>query len=251
MHRFGMSHRFFVAPQAIVNGRVQFDAALSHQIAHVLRMQPGARVTVLDNSGLEYEVELSEVRREGVVGQVCGQQQAETEAQVSLTLYAGVLKGEKFEWVLQKATELGVRAFVPLISERTVVRNAAHVEKKRDRWERIIREAAEQSGRARLPTIASPMSLEAALAQSAAQNDRSLFPCLDVCALSLADALHDAPPSAHIGVFIGPEGGFSPQEATLARENGLHRVSLGPRVLRAETAGIAVIALTLFALGEV
>lgn len=246
-----MSHRFFVLPQDIVEGQVQFDAHLSHQIAHVLRMRPGAHVTVLDNSGLEYEVELSEIRRDSVVGRVCGHQQGETEPQASLTLYACVLKGEKFEWVLQKGTELGARAFVPVISERTVVRGAAQIEKKRERWERIIREAAEQSRRARLPLLALPMDLEAALAQSVEQNDLSLFPWVGAREPSLADVLRDAPPAAYIGVFVGPEGGFSPQEAALAQTTGLRWTSLGPRVLRAETAGVAVIALTLFALGEV
>ncbi len=245
-----MNQRFFVAPQAIVDGQVQFDALLSHQIAHVLRMQPGARVTVLDNSGLEYEVELSEVRRDRAVGRVCGQRPAETEPRASLTLYAAVLKGDKFEWVLQKGTELGAHAFAPLISERTIVRDPAQIEKKRERWARIVREAAEQSGRARLPVLAAPVSLETALAQSAAQNDLSLFPWPGSGAPSLADVLRDVPPTARVGVFIGPEGGFSPQEAGLAQAAGLCPVSLGPRVLRAETAGIAIVALTLFALGE-
>lgn len=245
-----MSHRFFLPPTAWSDGQVHLDAALAHQIAHVLRLRPGAHVVVFDNSGLEYEVELNEVRSDRVTGRVCAQYHVHTEPSVSLSLYAAVLKGDKFEWVLQKGTELGVHCFVPIISERTVVRDPAQIEDKRKRWERIIQEAAEQSGRVRLPILAAPLLLQAAMTQSMAQNDLSLLPSPGLSAPSPADRLNGRSTPSHIGLFIGPEGGFSAAEVTQAQAAGLLSVSLGPRILRAETASIVAVALTMAALRE-
>ena len=242
-----MNRRFFVSPDAISQDRVTFDNASSHQLCHVLRMRPGMHVTALDNSGTEYEVELITVDRNGVIGRVCGKQMAQTESRVHLTLYQCVLKGERFEWVLQKGTELGAFAFVPVISERTIVQNPYDVEKKRSRWERIIAAAAGQSRRGRLPVLGAPLLLDKALRQSIEKHTVSLIPWENAQAQNLADVLraYEVPP-LHIGLFIGPEGGFDADEIALARQYGLQIVTMGPRILRAETAATVATAIIIY-----
>lgn len=246
-----MSHRFFVSPESISQNQVTFDAALSHQLCNVLRMRPGALVIVLDNSGQEYQVELTKVQRDGVTGHVRAQRIAQTEPRLSITLYQCMLKGERFEWVLQKGTELGVSAFVPVFSRRTIGRDTRRIEKKRQRWERIIREAAEQSHRGRLPILNSPLSFAEACPQSAQVHTLSLIPWEEAAENSLAHVMHAlGSRPASVGLFIGPEGGFDPAEIALAQRAGIQAVTLGPRILRAETAALVATAIIMSETGE-
>jgi 16S rRNA (uracil1498-N3)-methyltransferase len=246
-----MNRRFFVSPDAIVQDRVVFDNELSHQLCHVLRMRPGMHVTVLDNSGMEYEVELVSLGRNSTIGRVCAKQMTQTEPQVRLTLYQCALKGAKFEWVLQKGTELGVNTFVPVISERTIIQDPRSIEKKRSRWERIIEAAAAQSRRGQLPVLGTPLSLDKALRQSVDQHALSLIPWENAQAANFADVLCacERPPSG-IGLFIGPEGGFDPGEIALARQYDLPIVTIGPRILRAETAATVAVAIIMYEMQE-
>jgi 16S rRNA (uracil1498-N3)-methyltransferase len=183
------------------------------------------------------------------------------EPRLSLTLYAALLKGQHLEWVLQKGTELGVSAFVPMITQRTVVRDEGRVRKKRARWERILREAAEQCHRARVPQLFDPLSFEEACRAAVAEHNRSFLPSVQEGGLGLADvACADVeqdtttaePPSAapRWALLIGPEGGFDVAEVELARGHGIQVVSLGPRTLRAETAALAAATILLDRWGE-
>jgi 16S rRNA (uracil1498-N3)-methyltransferase len=246
-----MKHRFFLPPASISQGQVIFPPDLAHQLHDVLRMHPGARVTVLDNAGQEYEVELEQVQRDRATGHVRAQWAVQAEPGTSITLYPCLLKGERMEWVLQKGTELGVCAFVPLLSERTVARDAGRMANKRPRWERIIREAAEQSHRGRLPALHAPLFFAQACQESAQAHDLSLIPWEEETRDDLAGVLRarDRRP-AHIGLFIGPEGGFAADEIALARRWGMQVVTLGPRILRAETAALAAVAIILSEMGE-
>ena len=246
-----MAHRFFVSPGSVDRGRVVLDATFVHQVRDVLRLRPGARVIVLDNSGWEYEVELVDLRKDTALGRVCGRRLSQTEPVASLTLYQGVLKGDRFEWVLQKGTELGVVAFVPVFSKRSVVRSAQRVEKKRSRWESIIREAAEQSHRGRLPRLGAPRSFAEACVESTRDHDLSLIPWEEATGSNIPDMLRSLDPSpASIALLIGPEGGFELEEVALAQRQGLQAVTLGPRILRAETASLAAATIVLSELGE-
>jgi 16S rRNA (uracil1498-N3)-methyltransferase len=245
-----MRQRFFVPPGSIAHGTVRFGPATAHQLRKVLRLRPGAQVIVLDNSGLEYEVTLEIVGRDAVTGHVDAQHEAETEPRVTLTLYQSLLKGDRFEWVLQKGTELGVLRFVPVFTQRTVVRGAEWVGKRRARLERIIREAAEQSHRGRLPELAALLSFEEACAESIAAHDLSILPAVGADDQDLAATLSSAPAIGRVALLVGPEGGFAAEEIAYAGECGVRAVTLGPRVLRAETAGVVAPALVLYALGE-
>ncbi len=240
-------HRFFVPPDA-VSERVRFDAAQAHQMRNVLRLRPGARVIALDGSGWEFVVELRVLRREEAVGVVCERRLNRAEPRVHLTLYQSLLKRERMEWVLQKGTELGVAAFVPVVSERCVATGVERVAGKRPRWERIIREAAEQSGRGRLPRLACPLTFDAACRESICTSEIALMPWVEAAEAGIGDELPGEVTS--LALLIGPEGGFAEGEVALAREAGVRLVSLGPRVLRAETAALAAVAVSLAALGE-
>ncbi len=242
-----MPHRFFVPKNCIIPPTVQLPADIARQINTVLRMHPGDEIIVLDNSGTAWQVKLTVVSKNGVRGQVVDQQLATGEPNLHLTLYQGTLKAQKFEWVLQKGTELGVSCFVPTICQRSIVRDRNTLQKKESRWQQIIREAAEQSGRGKLPQLQPAISLGEALtdAQSA---DLILMPWEEATGESLNTVL--AKPVTTVALFIGPEGGFSPSEAENAQRAGAKLVTLGPRILRAETAGLAACTAIMYQAGE-
>jgi 16S rRNA (uracil1498-N3)-methyltransferase len=240
-------HRFFIDPRQIAGPRVRFDEDQAHQIRRVLRLRPGDLVLALDGRGRQYEVALEEVRNALVTGRIIAGTPATGESDARLTLFQSLLRRDKFEWVLQKGTELGVAAFAPVITHRSLVRDAEEV--KLERWRRIIKEAAEQSRRGRLPELYAPVSFEAALNQVV---DYAKAILLWECAGGdrLGVALNDLPPAPAVALFVGPEGGYDEVEAERARAAGLTIVSLGPRILRTETAAIVAVALALHVMGE-
>src|SRR3954470_1561940 len=161
--------RFFIDSGAIRGRDVLLeDGELSHQIGTVLRLRPGERITLLDNSGWQHIVALHTVERGRVAGTVERKELAGGEPRTKLTLYVALMRPERFEWVLQKGTELGVSAFVPLICERSTIADADELSaNKLERWNRIMREAAEQSRRGKLPRLAPALFLPAACDQAA------------------------------------------------------------------------------------
>jgi 16S rRNA (uracil1498-N3)-methyltransferase len=247
-----MMHRFFVTPDAIRDGTIHFTGSQARQIRQVLRLRPGTEVIVLDNSGQEYIVTLTTVRQTEATAQIEAQRPSTSEPHAQLTLYQSLLPRDKFEWVLQKGTEVGVSAFVPLITQRSLVQEASAATNKRTRWERIISEAAEQSGRGRLPTLHSPLSFGTALTQ-VERAHCALIPWEKAEGQGVGVPLSKLPAEIarpEIALFIGPEGGFSEEEIERATAAGVHPVTLGRRILRTETAAVVATALVLYELGE-
>jgi 16S rRNA (uracil1498-N3)-methyltransferase len=243
-------HRFFLSPESIKTGLVSFPSETEHQIRRVLRLQDGQQVVVLDNQGKEYEVKLRADAEGKMSGEVLASRLAEGEPQSRLTLYLCLSQREKFEWMLQKCTEVGAAAFVPVISSRSLVQKASAVEKKYPRWQKIIQEAAEQSGRGRIPTLETVMPFAKAL-QSAVTSDVALIPWIGETAHSLKQALAAVPDGGgRIAALIGPEGGFSDEEAVSAQAAGVQPVTLGKRILRMETAAVVTAAVVMQLLGE-
>ena len=246
-------NRFFVPHDVFSGDEVRLEGDLVHRLSRVLRLEAGAAVVLLDGSGLEYETRLDAVGPQRVTGTVVGRRPGRPEPRVRLVLYQSLVKGERFDWVLEKGTEMGVAAFVPLLSRRNVVRAAPGRLGRPERWRRVVREAAEQCGRSVLPELLPPEGLEQALADAAGLR---LLPWEGEEALGLAAALRRARPALEavqrptVAVLIGPEGGFADDEVTLAREAGAQVVSLGRRILRSETAGIVAAAAVLYELGE-
>ena len=235
-------HRFFVSPAAVRGNQVYFSPDQARQLRSVLRMREGDQVLALDGQGLSYRVELVHLGKKSALGRITETAPATGEPAGDLILCQAISRSERFEWVLQKAVELGVTVFRPLLTRRTVRR--APGDAKWRRWQRIIQEAAEQSGRGRLPVLEEPLSFADAIASA-----RGLALLPTVLAREPARQALDAA-SWPVTLFVGPEGGFDPQEVELARAFGVRPVSLGPRILRTETAAIALITLTMSALGE-
>jgi 16S rRNA (uracil1498-N3)-methyltransferase len=243
-------HRFFIPPKSIHENQVILRGTIVHQIRDVLRMRAGESVILLDNSGYAHQTELVAIDRDTVRGRVTEKWKLETEPSARITLYQGLLKGQKFDWVLQKGTEIGIAAFVPVLAARCVVGSLEDVSNVRmERWERIVVEAAEQAGRASLPHLSNPTLFIHACSQ-AAQSGLSLITWEEEHNLGLREALSQVPKSKAINLFIGPEGGFAEEEVIAAKEHGIIPVSLGPRILRAETAGLAAAAAILYELGD-
>jgi 16S rRNA (uracil1498-N3)-methyltransferase len=233
--------------------QVHLPEDVSHQVRTVLRLRGGARILVLDGLGWEYVVELVDLHGDRAAGRILERRQAMGEPRLFLTLYAALLKSQRLEWVLQKGTELGVSAFVPTVTERTVLRDVGRVRKKYARWERILREAAEQCRRGRVPHLSEPLSFGDACRVAAADHGRAFLPCVQEGGIGLAEAVRAGPPwpeRPRLALLIGPEGGFHEDEVRLALQSGIHAVSLGPRTLRAETAALAAATIVMSEFGE-
>lgn len=242
-------NRFFVQKSGFEGELVRLNPEQAHQVCHVLRLKPGDPIIVLDDNGTEYEVTLSMVCLPETTGQVTGSRPAWGEPQAKITLFQSLLAREKFEYVLQKATEVGVTRFVPVLTGRSIVR-AKLIEKKLDRWRRIVTEAAEQSHRGRIPKLDQAIAFGQAVSRLR-DFDRALIAAPSPKAVSLPDALRDLDRgAASIGLMVGPEGGFSDAEVVLAREAGAIPIHLGPRILRTETAAVVASALILYELGD-
>jgi 16S rRNA (uracil1498-N3)-methyltransferase len=252
-----VTHRFFIPSDWIQGNSVTITGPQAHQMARVLRLRPGQEVIILDNSGWEIEVRLVTVERQAVTGEVLHRRLAGGEPRTKISLYQGVLKSSHFEFVLQKGTELGVVEFIPLIAERCVVSDLTAVENKRPRWERIIQEAAEQARRGRKPVLRSAVLFPQACERARQAGGLALIPWEEEGRANLRDLLRTPPPGHQrrwppftIHLFIGPEGGFTRDEVALARQYGLAPLTLGRRILRAETAGLATAAAVLYELGD-
>jgi len=245
-------NRFFVSEANLKAENVVFDSRQAHRIRNVLRMRPGERIIVLDNQGWEYDVTLTQVNRDQVLGQITEKRSASTEPQVQITLYQSLLAREKFEWVLQKCTEVGVSRFVPVITERSVVRDKKTIGPgKLDRWRRIITEAAEQSRRGRIPQLNPPLALDQQAVSGLDAFDCRLIATTHQQDVSLREILRqDSGQTSTVAVFIGPEGGFTEQELQLCQDSGATIINLGPRILRTETAAMVATALILYELDQ-
>jgi 16S rRNA (uracil1498-N3)-methyltransferase len=245
-------HRFILPPETIRNSRVHFPEETARQMRSVLRLRVGQRVLVLDGLGSQYEVELVELRRDSAFGKVHSKSEAGGEPQLHLTLYLALTQREKFEWMLQKCTEIGAARFVPVITTRSLLQDESDAEKKYTRWQRILREAAEQSGRGRVPQLDAPQSFAQAIGAAGRDHGLLLIPWEQERELALKQVLrgYTSPPDGlpSVGLCIGPEGGFTEKEVELARQAGFHSITLGERILRMETAAVVAAALVMYEL---
>jgi len=239
--------RFLINKQCIDRDSIILEGDIVHQIKSVLRLQSGERIVVFDNDGLEYMVILDKVEKDQVKGTIFHTRQT-AEPDIKITLYQALLKSDHFEFVLQKCTEIGVSVFVPIVCERCITRKPSA--NKIQRWEKVIKEATEQSGRGVMPVLKPTLSFEEACHSS---EGLSLIASLELNSLALREILR---PSTHqsnhtiINLLIGPEGGFTANEEEFAQRCGIRKITLGPRVLRAETAGLVATTAILYECGE-
>jgi 16S rRNA (uracil1498-N3)-methyltransferase len=250
-------HRFFVPPDSLGRSKVRIDGDVGQQIRRVLRMRPGDHFSLLDGLGYEYRAVLVDFGKAEVWAEVEEKVRVQTEPAHKVSLCMALLnKPDKFEWALQKCTELGAARFVPIVAERSVTGSVRTI--RRERWERIIQEAAEQSGRGLIPTLEEPISLKAALEAEARTFSReadtqqahvAIMPELGGTE-TIASALNRFGQLQTASIYIGPEGGFTLAEVGMAHDACVSIVTLGARTLRAETAAVASLTLVMNELGE-
>lgn len=237
-------HRFFIEASLLQSSPIILPEPLAHQVRDVLRLQVGERFVLLDNSGDETLAVIASSARSGVTAQALERRPGRAEPRIHVTLCQGMLKSARFEWILEKGVELGVTTFAPILCRRSTSGLEEVGASKIQRWRRIIQEAAEQCGRARLPALLPIRALLDALGDIPSgalaiipwedERDHTLHDMADIhVAAQLIAPVH---------IFIGPEGGFDPEEIQLARQHGVQPITLGPRILRAETAALAAVA---------
>ncbi len=233
--------RFRVEPDPGGGSRVLFELTDAHHLARVLRLGPGDLVQALDGRGHDVTVRLVQVDAQGAAGVVVAGSARRTESPVELTLAQGIPKGDKLERIIGMATELGVQRVVPLLTARTIARpDPGRWPHRLERCRRVAREAAKQSGRAVVPEIDSPRSLEEWLAAS---RPAGLLLCLWEGEAAGLTAVLPAGGVERASVVVGPEGGLSEAEVAELRAAGAVVAGLGPRILRTETAGPVALAL--------
>ncbi|MFO7947978.1 MAG: RsmE family RNA methyltransferase [Armatimonadota bacterium] len=247
--------RIFVTPDAVGDESVTVTGDPYHHLAVVLRSNPGDRFrAVVAETATEYLVEITQIIDDTLQGRILESKEPEREATISLTLYQGLPKRRRFKMVLQKCTELGVSRIVPVLSDRSVIRlSDERAKKKVERWRKISEEAARQSGQVMPADIAHPVSFAEAVDDWASSQSAGLFFDETLAGEEgpgLREVLQSMDLNGPLSLFIGPEGGFSPDEAKQAADAGLASVGLGSRILRTETAAIVVCAITMYEAGE-
>ena len=228
--------RFFV--DAIQRGHAQITDQDAHHLTRVLRVEPGQKFEISDNRNV-YLAEVETARKDLVIFAILNEIAA-PEPRVQTALFASIIRFERFEWMLEKATELGVSAITPIQTDRSE-KGLEHAAGKRlGRWNRIAREASEQSRRRRLPVIESPILLEHALKTA----DGYRYALEEGEAPPILSVLPDArQPGDRVALLVGPEGGWTDRERTAIAAAGWSPVSLGQNILRAETAAVAALAI--------
>jgi len=215
-----------------VGQEVALTADAANHLGRVLRLNPGHPVQLFNGDNQLYTAELAQVSRKSVTALIKSASEDNRESTLSIHLAQAVSKGDRMDFVLQKATELGVTSFTPLFTEHSVVKlNAERLAKKQEQWQKIVISACEQCGRNTVPEVRPAMQLSEWLA-----DERPFTLTLDPVA---SDSLASIEPVQEVALLIGPEGGLSDTEIQQASDAGCHSVRIGPRVLRTETAALA------------
>ena len=241
-------HRFYADESRPEVGYAYLTPEDARHATRVLRMGQGDQAEIFLNQG-RFLGEISDISGDDVALRLL-EELPSTEARLRVTLYQGLPKAEKMELIIQKAVELGAESVVPVAMSRCVVRlDERDGRKKQERWQKIAREACKQSGRCAVPTVDAPVSFKALLSQIPS-HDAAIVPWEDARGYSLNQFHREHPDLASLAVVIGPEGGMSAEEIEAMKQVGCLPVTLGPRILRTETAGLAAISALMCLYGE-
>lgn len=235
--------RIFIEQSLSANSQLQLDKNAAHHLTRVLRRKAGDALVVFNGEGGEYPATLTEVSRNGATLALGDQQNKTVESPLYTHLGIAVSKGDRFDWLVQKATEMGVNEISPLLTQRCEVKlDAARSEKKQHHWQQIARSACEQSGRNSVPVVHAIQPLDNWLAQT---NGLRFVLAPGEAALS---TIEEKPKT--VTLLVGPEGGLEEPEITAAENSGFTRLGLGPRVLRTETAPVAALSVLQWQWGD-
>lgn len=244
-------------PRFYVDSGIGFEQSITitgadvNHIKNVLRLNCGDEITVGDGKGKDYLCKIVEISNDYVVADIEDIFANAAELPVRITLFQGMPKADKMEFIIQKAVELGVAEIVPVMTQRTVVKLDAKKEtKKLERFQAIAMSAAKQSGRGVVPQVKEFMTFKQAL-EYAKSLDMNMIPYEDAKGIGYArEVIHSVAGHESLGIFIGPEGGFAKEEVDLATQIGAKCITLGNRILRTETAGMAVLSILMFELED-
>ena len=242
-------YQFFVEPEQIGPEWATITGPDVNHIRNVLRMKPGEAVRISDGKGSCYDGTIDTLQSDEIIVRLTGEKMESTELPVEVVLFQGLPKSDKMEWIIQKNTELGVGAIVPVATSRAVVKlDEKKADSKVKRWNGIAEAAAKQSKRTLIPEVCSVLSFKQALLESATF-DVKLMPYENAEGMAFTrKCIGEIRPGAKVAVFIGPEGGFSEEEVKAASEMGFLPITLGRRILRTETAGMSVLSMISYAL---
>jgi len=233
--------RFFIAPSQVSGSRISVTDEDVRHISAVLRMKIGDALLLCDGQGVEYQVTIAEISKSEIKTEIVNQSKHEILAP-RITLGQGLPKSDKMDWIVQKATELGVSNIVPLVTERTIVK-IRDEEKRISRWQKIAREAAMQSNRPDIPQVEQVRSFRDFISSLDPEPGTLLLLPWEEGTQPIKEVLRGHQDMGHIVVLIGPEGGYSKAEAAMASKKGFCPVSLGQNILRTETAAIAALSM--------
>lgn len=244
--------KFFTARENISENRIIIDSEDAKHIKKVLRLSEGDAVTVCDGRGIDYEAEIEKIEQNRIICTILSSSMCDTEPEVKVTLYQGLPKASKMDYIIQKTTELGISRIVPAKLSRCVVKleNSSAETKKVERWQKIAYEAAKQSGRGVVPEVSMPMTIDQII-EEIKDSDLCFVPYECEQVTRLKDVLSVSAMINKVSFIIGPEGGFDITEIEKLRAAGIKTITLGRRILRTETAGEAVLAMLMYGMGEV
>ena len=236
----GAARRFFIEGTGEAGSVIEIGGSDAHKITHVLRLTPGDRIAIVDSTATEFDAAIETIGRSIHATLLVKRDSPQTIPSLNVDIAQAVPKGQRMDFVVEKGTELGAGAFFPFFCERTIGRSVG--DEKLARWRRLARAAAQQSGRRDVPPISDPLSYDALLSRFD-EYDVVLF----AWELAPPQALRDAvlsllPQRGDVLAVIGPEGGFTHAEASAATERGALAISLGSRILRTDTAAMALLA---------
>ncbi len=232
--------RFFIQADTISGSEISITGSDHNHIKNVLRKDVGDKIVCFDSTGTEYETRIASIEKGSLTLNIINSHKKDVEPKIKITLAQSLPKSSKMDDIIQKSTELGVFEIIPVITERSIAKAD-----KNERWNKIAKESAEQSGRVHVPEVKAAIKLEHLL-DSCGGYDLKLLPWECENSRSLRAELANNKNISSILVLIGPEGGFSPAEAEKASAKGFKSVSLGKRILRTQTAGPATLAMILY-----
>lgn len=244
--------KFFVTSDKISDSHIIIDTEDVAHISRVLRFGEGDLLTVCDSQGTDYEAEIVSLGQKEILCKINSKSMSASEPNIKVTLFQGLPKASKMEYIIQKTTELGITEIVPAKLSRCVVKidNKKDEAKKLDRWQKISESAAKQSGRGIIPKISPIMTLDEIIERSK-EFDLFFVPYECEEQKTLRNVLLSKKDIKTVGFLIGPEGGFDIAETEKLRSTGIDTVTLGKRILRTETAGEAVLAMTMYEIGDI
>ena len=243
-------YHFYVENSSIHGDEIVITGPDVNHIKQVLRLKPLEKIIICDGQGKDYYSIIDRIEEQRVIARIEKIRETESELSTKLVLFQGIPKKDKMEFVIQKAVELGVYEIVPMLTKRTIVKleDSKREKKKLERWRAIAESAAKQSGRGFIPKITEPLCFLESL-KKASNLAAAMVPYeAEEGILSSRDYIAGLKGLPSVGILIGPEGGFEEEEITLAKQYQIRPITLGRRILRTETAGLAALSILMFAL---